>query len=293
MTPAVLVAVVLVAAPPRGQPAPRPEPNRVVVRPTLLRNGEVTAQVARGVAARADGGRVTLAAAVEIAGRVEPGALGLRVARDVDVTAPSGERIGTIRAGALVVPGASAGRRVMCDVAGRVRARVAIDAGALTVAPAEFVWRDEPGRKYEAQRESPLLSAPRGGSVRATLSEGTFVVVLDDAADFLHVRTYAEIELEGYVPQSFFAPAQGGPARDVGQTGLNPTHEALIDTPMYADSAGKKRLGQLRGGALVTAGKDLAGGLRKVMTHGDVVVEAWVADADLRAVDARNWAQGL
>jgi hypothetical protein len=29
------------------------------------------------------------------------------------------------------------------------------------------------------------------------------------------------------------------------------------------------------------------------MTHGSVVIEAWVSEADLRPVDAKNWSQGL
>ncbi|HKA91956.1 MAG TPA: hypothetical protein VKE22_30040 [Haliangiales bacterium] len=293
MTSALVVLLLLAAGPPRGKPAPRPEPNRVVVRHTLLRAGDVTAQVARGVLARDEGGRVLLVGPVEIAGRVEPGALGLRVARDVDAHAPSGERIGTIRAGALVIPGGKAGGRTLCDVPGEVRARIAIDAAALGVAPAEFVWREEPRPKLEAQADAPLWAAPTGGAVRATLAAGAFVVVLDAPADVVHVRTYAELELEGYVPKKSFEPAQGAPARPPPPSGLNPTHEALVDTAVFADPAGKRRLGQLRGGALVTAGKDLSGGLRKVMTHGDVVVEVWVADRDLRALDAKNWAQGL
>ncbi len=293
MTPAALVVVLLAAGPPRGKPAARPEPNRVVVRHTLLRAGDVTAQVARGVPAREEGGRVLLLGGVEISGRVEPGALGVRVARDADAYAPSGERIGAVRAGALVVPGARAGGRVLCDVPGEVRARVAIDADALTAAPADFVWREARGRKLEAQADAPLWATAQGGAVRATLAAGAFVVLIDELPDVLHVTTYAELELDGYVPKKPFEPAGGAPYRAPPATGLNPTHEALVDTPIFADPAGRKRLGQLRGGALVTAGKDLTGGLRKVMTHGDVVVEAWVADGDLRALDAQNWAQGL
>jgi hypothetical protein len=295
MTLPVLVLVLLAAGPPRGKPTPRPEPNRVIVRNALLEAGGVTAQVARGVSAREEGGRVLLLGDVEISGHIEPDALGVRLAHDTAAyapAAPAGERIGTVLAGALVHAGATVGGRVVCDVTGPVRARVAIDAGALTAKPQEFVFPEHRPKRLEAQAEAPLWSTAARGPVRATLAPEAQVVVLETLSDLLRVRTYGELELEGYVPKKLFEPA-GSPYLVRPPTGLNPTHEALIDTPIFADPAGRTRIGQLRGGALVTAGKDLSGGRRKVMTHGGVVAEVWVADADLRPVDAKNWLQGL
>ena len=288
-------ALLLLAAagPPRGTPTPRPQPNRVVVRQTLLDAGGVTAQVASGVAARDEGGRVTLLGPVEIVGRLPAGALGSRVARDTDVFSPGGERLGTIHAGALVGPTTRKGARVVVDVSGPVRARVALDPAVLTADTVEFVWPEAKDPRWEAQTDAPLYPTAAGGAPRATLAELTQVQVREDLGDRLRVRTYGELELDGFVSKKQFEPAAGPPVRPAPPTGLGPTHEALVDTPLFADGGGRKRLGQLRGGALVTVGKDVAGPRRQVMTHGSVVIEAWVAEADLRPVDAKNWSQGL
>jgi hypothetical protein len=291
LVPALLLLAA--AGPPRGTPTPRPQPNRGVVRQSLLDAGGVTAQVASGVAAREEGGRVTLLGPVEIVGRLPAGALGSRVARDADVFSPGGERLGTIHAGTLVGPTTRNGARVVVDVSGPVRARVALDPAVLTVEPVEFVWPEAKDPRWEAQTQAPLYPAAAGGAARATLAELTQVQVREDRGDTLRVRTYGELELDGFVSKKQFEAAAGPPVRPPPPTGLSPTHEALVDSPLFADGGGKKRIGQLRGGALVTAGKDVAGPRRQVMTHGSVVVEAWVTDADLRPVDAKNWTQGL
>jgi len=281
------------AGPPRGTPTQRPQPNRVVVRQTLLDTAGISAQVAPGVAAREEAGRVTLLGPVEIVGRLPAGALGSRVARDADAFSAGGERIGTIHAGTLVGPAVKNGSRVLVEVSGPVRARVVLDPAVLTVEAVEFVWPESKDPRWEAQTEAPLYPTAAGGTPRATLAELTQVHAREDLGDKLRVRTYGELELDGFVAKKLFEPAAGPPVRPPPPTGLGPTHEALVDTPVFADGAGRKRIGQLRGGALVTAGKDIAGPRRRIMTHGPVVVEAWVAEADLRAVDAKNWTQGL
>jgi hypothetical protein len=134
-----------------------------------------------------------------------------------------------------------------------------------------------------------LVTAPGGRSV-AKIEKGARVVVLEEDARWTHVRSYGAFEIEGWLPRERLAATDAVPPVDEAPArGLTPSHEALVDTAVFADAAGHKTAGTLRGGTLVTVGVEIAGPRVKIMTHGDVVVELWVAQAGLRALEPEIW----
>jgi hypothetical protein len=303
---AVVVGAVRSAAaapPPRGERRARPAPTHVVVRLADLDAGGVLVRVAprvpvvaAGVVGHRPGARVevTLAGGVDLSGRMEASALGAVVGSDVELRSVDGaDVLGRARAGALVVPvGAGPPGMTVCDTVGLVQARVALPAGALGAEPRELVFPVASGRRAALSAAAALVSTPaaRGGG-RARLARGASVVVLGEDGGWARVRTYGGVELEGFVPAERLGPAEGtAPLEDAGAgSALTPTHEALVDAFAFADGGGRRRIGTLRGGTLLSVGIETVGGNVKVMTSGRVVGEVWVPAASLRPLEPEVW----
>jgi hypothetical protein len=287
------------AAPPTGKRSVRPHPTHVVVRQVELDAQGAKATVVPGVGVVVKDklkGTVTatLVSGVEITGRVDATALGLRVAGDTEVFSEDGQSMGKARAGSFVILAGTAGQRTIVSSVGPVKARVAIATAALTPEPRDLVYPDPSGVVVAAGEPCDLFATAKlSGKPRAKVDSGGRFVVVEEQEKVVHVHTYGELELDGWVSRAkvveldkMLAPP-GPPSR-----GMNPSHEALVDTAIFADGAGKKTIGVLRGGTLVTMGKDTMGDRVQVMTHGDVVIEAWVAKQDLRGVDGSSWSDG-
>jgi hypothetical protein len=293
---ALLGAAAASAEVPDGKVAARPRPTRVVVAAGELDAAGVAVRVAAGtlvagraseVSAETPRGKVevTLAGDVALRGRIDARLLGLRVLHDADLLDPAGKAVGRARAGALVTPLAAAGERTLVAPVAPIRARLAIASDALGAAPTELVLAVPEGNVTAMSAKADL----RPG---VALDPGARVELLakTDDGKQLRVRTYGAFVFEGLVAADRVA-ADAPPPEAPPPRGLTPTHEALVDIPVFADAAGKRRIGDLRGGALVTAGVEVAGPRVRVMTHGDVVAEVWVPSAGLRPLEASVWAE--
>jgi hypothetical protein len=278
---------------PRGKRAPRPLATHVVVRATEIHAEGVVGTVAPGVAAIVAGKRVTLVGPVEITGTVESAALGQRVAADTEVFSDRGEPLGRARAGAFVVLLRAQGKRALIDTVGAVHARLALPAAALTAEPRELVYPEPTGTLVAAAETTALHASEKLGGTRARVDAGGRIEVIEEKGSVARVHTYGEFELDGWMARDKLvaldkmAPLPARPSR-----GLNPNREALADAPLWADAAGKKPIGTLHGGALVTLAAGSLGDRAKVMTHGDVVIEVWTDPSQLRPVDAAMWSEG-
>jgi hypothetical protein len=180
----------------------------------------------------------------------------------------------------------------LCETVGPVRAQVLVPADALTAEPRELVYPvvSEPAAKLAAISAPTDLVGP-GGRSRAKLERGARVVVLPlaVAAGFVRVRTYGPFALEGLVARERLGADEGPMSAESRHAGLVPTHEVLAEAPAFADPAGKRPIGTLRGGALVSVGIEVSGPRVKVMTYGDVVGEMWVPSAALRPLEREIW----
>jgi len=288
---------------PKGKRTPRRPATHVVTRTVDLDAQGAALRLAPGVAvivagARADaplGGRVvaTLAGGTEITGRVDGAALGERLTRTVALRAADGRTsIGTGLEGALVsVAGKAADGEVVCETTGLVRARVLVPADALGAEPHELVYPMVAERVVWVAAETELLGEP-GGRPRARLARGARLAVLaDDDPKWTRVRTYGAFALDGVVAHDRLATGPDGapPLDEAVPKGLTPTHEVLAGAAASADPAGRKVVGNLRGGTLVSVGVEVAGPRVKVMTYGDVVGELWVPSAALRPLEREIW----
>lgn len=291
-----LIAGIAAAAEvPRGRRAPRPAATHVIVRATEIVAGGATLKVAPGVPVHSGGGGVTLLDDVQISGRVPAPALGLVLAHDVQLLDARGQPVGQGRAGAPVRTSGRAGDRVTIEPADPLApaARFVVDAGALSAERHELVLPAPEYALLVVKAPTPL-AATSGGPPRARLPAGLRVepIAPADERGFMHVRTYGGIAVEGWVAKDRLAATDGSEVPAAPARGLTPNHEALVDAPIYADPRATRPIGLLRGGALVTAGVEVEGPRVKVMTHGDVVGEVWVAQAALRRLEASVWVEG-
>ena len=110
-----------------------------------------------------------------------------------------------------MAPTTRKGPRIVVDVSGLVRARVAVDPAVLSVDPVEFVWPNAKDPRWEAQTDASLYPAATGGAPRALLAELAQVQVREDPGAELRVRTYGELEIDGFVSKQQFEPAAGPP----------------------------------------------------------------------------------
>jgi hypothetical protein len=250
--------------------------------------------VAAGAAAPSPKGktRVTvLHRGLEVVGTVDGARLGLCVQKEVPALAVDGKVIGKVHPGALVrvVPGAGKPGHVLVETAGAFGVRLQVPRDALAAVPTDVVlgfdWN------YRTAKPTVLYATQAlegNGFVR--LPEGVRVEAYEQAGDVLHVRTAGGVELDGWTPASNLVARVAEGVTPPDPDLIKPTHEVFLDAPIFADSAGKKVIGTLRGGALVevnpkaTANDDTAVKLGhvKVLTPSPVVVEGWMKKADLR-----------
>jgi hypothetical protein len=289
------------ASVPKGRRTQRKAATHVVVRPTDLEVQGVSARVAPGVEVVVAGARVgapltgkataTVLDGPELTGRIDGAALGQRLAKPTELySVDGGALLGHALEGALVVVvGRTAGGLILCETVGAVRARVAIGADALTAEAHELVYPVVASKLMAAGAAGELAAAP-GGRPLARVEKGARFAVLEDDARWAHVRSYGPFEIEGWLPRDRLTASDSAPPMDESPPrGLTPSHETLVDTPAFADAAGRKVAGTLRGGTLVTVGVEVVGPRVKVMTHGDVVAELWVARAGLRPLEPDIW----
>jgi hypothetical protein len=283
---------------PRGRRTVRREPTHVVLRALDVDAQGARARLAPGVAvvvagpARSGMVTATTVGPVEVTARVEAAALGARIAADTDVRRVDGAApIGRARAGALVVVVGRGGGGLVCDTVGPVRARVVVPADTITAEPRELVYPVAEHRLAAVGAPTDLVGAP-GGQAVARLERGARLAVVDEDGAWARVRSYGAFEIDGYVARERLVDrADAPPLDEPGSKGLTPTHEALVDTPAFADAAGRRAAGTLRGGALVSVGIERNGPRVQVMTHGDVVVELWVPLASLRPLEPDIWSE--
>lgn len=280
---------------PRGRRTAHKPPTHVVLHTVDLDAQGTLARLAPGVAVAAGAVRgghaiVTTIGPVEVTGQVPAAALGARIAADTDVrAADGGVALGRARAGTLVAVVGRGSGGIVCETIGPVRARVVVPADAVTAEPRELVYPVVEHRMAAIGGPTELTAAP-GGKPVARLERGARVTVLGDEGGSARVRTYGGFELDGFVARERLAdPAEAAPPEAPPSKGLTPTHEALVDAPAFADEAGRRVVGTLRGGALVSVGIERNGPRVKVMTHGDVVVEVWVPLAGLRPLEPDVW----
>lgn len=296
------------AAPlPKGVRTPRRVATYVIVRPADLNAHGVLARLGPGLGVTVDGDdapsgrsnvRVTTGGLIELAGTVPAAALGARLAQSTELyNVEDGSVVGTGLAGALVaVARRTGGGRVQCETVGPIRARVAVDAGSLTAEPGEWVYPMAAAPIFAVSEAVNLIAKP-SEHVVARLDPWTRVRVLDEtdatttANTAIHVTTYGPFALTGWLPRVRLVRDGDAPPIDAAapRSGLTPTHEALIDTAVFADRSGHHAIGTLHGGALVTMGIETDGPRVKIMTHGDVIVEAWVVMGSLRRLEPEIW----
>jgi hypothetical protein len=308
-------AVALAAAPPRGKRPPRPRATHLVITETALAPGAGAAPgtVLAGVPVAAPSAavtqkgkvKVTVIGPVEVTGTVDGAALGLRVARETPLYAPGGKtQLGKAAPGALVrVTGKGKGKGLVAVAAiagaGGFEVRGELAEKDLTAEPGDLVltvaWNYQTGKPADLWAGQDLKGAPI-----LRVPEGAHLEFYEQAGDVAHVRTVGGVEIHGWTPVANLTPREAPPATAGPPRLVQPTHEAFIDAPIYADVAGKKKIGTLRGGALVEmnprATRDAGdaaknAGTVKVTTYGGVVVEGWVKETDLRQLSQKAISQ--
>ncbi|RMH42792.1 MAG: hypothetical protein D6689_07170 [Deltaproteobacteria bacterium] len=273
--------------PPRGRRPPREPPTHAIVDPAALvvASGGATIRLRPGAAVslvRRRRGRavVRLVGDVRAIGTVDAAALGLYVARDVDV--PDGRLL----EGALVrVVRRGRGGVATVETTGAVRGRFDVPADALSAQRHEFVYRMPPNRHFVTpKRDTALYRAAASVGTRAppvaVIRGGVEVVLLEQMDTRAKVRSHGPVEVEGWALASdFYDEGDGGPAPEL----LSPTHEVVRTAGLYATPDAAEPFAELRGGALVEASADPATpARRKVTTVGRVNATGWVDRRALR-----------
>ena len=242
-----------------------------------------------------------MAGDVRLAGAVDRKLLGLRLARDVELLAPNGtaaagKPLGTARTGALVRVVAVQGPDVIVEAVGTVPVRGRVPADALTADPRELLlhgeWTAGPRRRSRcgwrarlARRRWPRSPrAPRSSTWRSsgkTAGRRSCAFAPTDPSRF-----------EGWIDARDVANRRPDERPEQPATPVKPTHEILVETPLFAAAGSPRRIGSLMGGVLVEASQVPAGPggeWVKVLTRGAVGVEGWVLRSSLRPLDKSVW----
>jgi hypothetical protein len=297
------VASLALADVPRGRPATRPQATHVVVRETELQAEGLRVRVFPGVGVAVrwppTRGRVvaaTLTGPVELSGQLDGAALGLRVQRDVPLRDARGRvLVGSARAGALVHLRGEGTAGATIEPTGGIRGRFVVAREALGPDLVELVLPVPEGVVAIVRTAAPLREGRQArAAIVAQLEAGARIDVLSRSEDGRAVRgrTYGGLLIEGWIAAQ--ALSTEVPATPQAPPRGPPTHEALVDVPAFADAGGRRRVGTLRGGALVTLGIEATGDRGRVTPHGgQVQAQLWVPLGGLRALEASVWAEGL
>ena len=294
-------ALALAASPPRGRRSPRPRPTHVVVKevafvtgggPATLMPGVAVTSVARAPAPSGKTKVTVLYGGLEFEGTVDGARLGSCVGEDAPLLSADGKTtIGKAHPGALVrvLGNGTKPGQVLVETAGAFSIKAQLPKQAVTSEAHEvvlgFSWNYATGKPTVLYATQALAGQ---GFVR--LPEGVQVEAYEQAGDVMHVHTSGGIELDGWTPASNLSPRESPAVPAPDPNLISPTHEVFVDAPVYADDAGKHRIGTLRGGALVevnpkaSANDEVAvkAGMYKIVTPSPVVVEAWVKKTDVR-----------
>lgn len=290
--------VVAWAAPPTGRRSIRPRATHVVLTDTTLEVRGLRARLKPGVAliAAATAGKATglvkatVVGHVRLEGMIDGRVLGLRAIRSAELVATDGRTVGQLRAGTLVRPiGRDEGGQVTIEVVGEVLVKARVARDALTAEPRELVLEGE--WTHRAAKELELFASGdlEGGS-GLRLAEGARLVALTTDGNVAYVKSYGTVEAEGYVPMAELVPRTDGAKRGSEPAPERPTHEAFIDTTLYAASDEKTPLGTLRGGTLLQMARQLSlNEFVQVTTLGDVRITAYVKRKQLRPMEESVW----
>lgn len=295
-----LMTAVASAAPPRGKRAHRPKATHVTVVDVPLAGGDRPSVLVAGtpVAVKKGKGKtaeIVVADNVELVGSVPAADLGLRVLKEVEARDAAGVA-GKIRAGAVVrVAGVRAGTAEV-ETVGPISARLKVDAAALGTDRVGLVLPDAAGQPLGViVEDAELFADEKLKTRRARLARGARFVLLEEKGDAARVKGYGAYELEGWVyaaklgdPGALAVDATPAEAPVVRQ----PTHEVFLDTPLFLGSDGKKKLGLLRGGTLVSITQKPKDGYARIETVGAIRAEGWVKLADLEELTSSVWRDG-
>lgn len=297
------------AAVPTGKRTARPVATHVVIEETLVVTGGKPSTLLTGVPVAVKGplrGQVKVVAVgpAQVEGTVDAGKLGLCVIEPQPlVHERSDKMLALLQPGALVrVLGPGKAGTTLVETAGPLKLRGLVATKALAPQPLEAILRAD--WQVQTQKPTPVFDGPKlAEPSRALLPEGTRLELLEQRGDVANVRTLGGVIVEGWVPSfNLAARAQTVPPPPEAQL-VKPTHEVFVDAPVFADAAGKKRIGTLRGGALVEVNLRASdprlgdpnaekAGTVKVLTPSPVVVDGWVKASALRQL-AQDGVPGL
>ena len=283
-TPTVLLVAFALAAPAlarppkaparRGAPA-EPTPTHRIVGGTVDLSTKVgtkmAAQLLAGTPVRVvkpegpDFVRVETLGSVRLPGVVRVQALGLRVAKGVDLQPSVGVKPVRLEAGTDVRVIALRGKQAQVETVGVV-IKGTCPRAALAVAGPDFVYPEPGGPLFRVKRAVVLADPLAPERALARLDAGEEVVGLLEDGARARVRTYGPIALEGVVPRDALA------GREKKEVTLDPAnageYEVSIDTDLLEKEGGKV-LGRVRGGTLAILEED-AGEFARIVTAGDV-----------------------
>jgi len=283
--PLVLLLVLALAAPAlarppqgkarRGAAPAEPKPTHRIVGGTVdLKpnpGAKMSAQLLAGTPIRVikpegpDFVRVETLGSVRLTGVVRVGAVGLRVAKAVDLQPGAGAKAVRLQAGADVRVVTVRGAQAVVETVGVV-VKGSCPRAALAVTGPEFVFPEPEGPLFRVKRAVALADPLAPERILARLETGEEVVGLLEDGGRARVRTYGPIALEGVVPRD----ALGG--REKKEVTLDPgnasDYEVSIDADLL-DKEGGKVVARVRGGTPAVLEED-GGEFARIVTAGDV-----------------------
>jgi hypothetical protein len=232
--------------------------------------------------------RADLTGRVQAQVRLAGAALGVRVARDLDLDGAMLYEGALVR---VIGRGSKKGTSRVQTV-GAVTAELEVPEDALTVAPRTFVYRMPPPSRVRdgkhrfvtphkdttlyLKAESVGTNAPPVGVVKG----GVEVVLIDQQGAMALVRSDGPVAIEGWALNREFADRGAGvPEAQL----LKPTHEVSYGASLYAEAGGTVPIARLRGGTLVEWNGQVEA-RAKVTTVGPVVASGYVDVRELRAL---------
>jgi hypothetical protein len=216
--------------------------------------------------------RVETLGSVRLQGVVRVQAVGLRVAKGVDLQPGPSAKPVRLEAGADVRVIALRGAQALVETVGVV-VKGTCPRTALAVAAPDFVYPEPDGPLFRVKRAVVLADPLAPERLIARLDTGEEVVGLAEDGGRARVRTYGPIALEGVVPRD----ALGG--REKKEVSLDQApgvdYEVSIDADLL-DKVGGKVIGRVRGGTPAALEED-AGEFGRIVTAGDVRTRGVVA----------------
>ena len=282
----VSVALGAAGAAPSGRLTARARATHVLLGPVVLGGAELAAGIGvEALGLRAGGqGRVAIRTTghVELNGKVAGKLLGLRVARDVELTEPgTGRSLGTARAGALVreLGGRARTGSARVETHGAVVVIAELPSDALTAQPVELLATG--GWQYVAGEATELRAGPDASQpLVARLAPGARVELIEQQGASARVRTHGGHDCSGWLAAAALRPRRPSDTPGRPPQLVKPTHEVELSIALVAPGPRGRKVATLHGGALVER-IEVAAGRARVLTAGPVTVEGWVPVTEL------------